>query len=71
MLPFKYKKEIANEYGWDRKTLYNKLRKYGIVMSRGLLSPLQQRKIYECLGYPSGVEEEEYQKLKDSESARN
>ena len=60
---YKYKKEIVEEYGWDRKTLYNKLKKYDIKIGRGLLSPGQQKEIYECLGYPIGVEEEDYRDL--------
>jgi hypothetical protein len=65
MLSYKYKKEIAAEYGCDRKTLYNRLRKYGICLERGALSPVQQKQIYECLGYPYGIDEADYLKVKD------
>lgn len=70
MLDYKYKKEIADEYGWDRKTLYNKLRNHDVIISRGLLSSAQQKEIYECLGYPPGVEEEDYEKVKTREDKR-
>jgi hypothetical protein len=43
MPSFKYKKEIADEYGWDRKTLYNKLKEHDLSIGRGLLSPAQQK----------------------------
>ena len=65
MPTYKYKKEIVAEYGWDRKPLYNKLRKCDLVFGRGLLSPAQQKLIYACLGYPSGVDEEDYEGVKD------
>ena len=57
----KYKNEIAGEYGFDRKTLYNRLRKCELLLPRGLLSPEQQKKIYDCLGYPAGVKREDYE----------
>ncbi len=63
MPAYKYKKEIVEEYGWNRKTLYNRLQKYDLHIGRGMLSPAQQKEIYECLGYPSGVEEEDYEGL--------
>lgn len=61
MLTFKYKHEIVAEYGFDRKTLYNKLKRCDIFVGRGLLSPAQQKVIYECLGYPAGVDEEDFE----------
>jgi hypothetical protein len=60
---YKYKKEIVAEYGWDRKTLYNRLRKCDLHIGRGMLSPAQQKGIYECLGYPPGVEEKDYEEV--------
>lgn len=59
----KYKHEIAAEYGFDRKTLHNKMKKCGISVSRGFVKPADQKRIYDCLGYPEGVKEEDYQHL--------
>lgn len=67
MLTYKYKKEIVQEYGWDRKTLYNRLKKCDLHLDRGMLSPAQQKEIYECLGYPPGVEEVDYEGLTSPE----
>jgi hypothetical protein len=64
MPSYKYKKEIADEYGWDRKTFYNKLKEHDLSIGRGLLSPAQQKQVYEYLGYPSGVTEKDYKNVK-------
>ncbi len=61
MAKHKLKIDIVREYGWDRKTLYNKLKRYDVQIPRGYLSMGQQKMIYECLGYPEGVEEEDYE----------
>ncbi len=61
---YKYKKEIVAEYGCARKTLYNKLRNNNLIIDRGLLSPAQQKLIYECLGYPEGVDRKDYENVK-------
>lgn len=60
----KLKIDIVREYGWDRKTLYNKLKKYNLILPRGYLSAKQQKMIYECLGYPEGVNEKDYESVK-------
>jgi transcriptional antiterminator len=50
---FKTRQQVANEYGISRKTLYRKLKKYGITLaSQGLLSPEQQQMIYRHMGNP-------------------
>ena len=50
---FKTRQQIADEYGINRKTLYRKLKKYGIALpSQGLLTPEQQQAIYARLGTP-------------------
>lgn len=66
-LQLKYKKNIADEYGVDKKTLYNKLKACGLEIGRGLLSLEQQKTIYECLGYPPGIKEEDYIHVKIEE----
>lgn len=70
MLSYKYKKEIALEYGWDRKTLYNKLCQHDLLLPRGFLSPAEQKLIYECLGYPSGVNKASYDEVQDLDDLR-
>ena len=71
MLEHKFKKEIAHEYGWDRKTLYNKLCRCGLFIGRGLVSPEQQKQIYNRLGYPPGIKEVDYKHLRDLSDAQN
>lgn len=56
MLPpmFKTRQQIADEYGISRKTLYRKLKRYGVLLpTQGLLTPEQQQTIYALLGDPS------------------
>jgi len=65
---FKTKLMIANEYGIDRKTLYRKLKKFKITIARGLVTPKDQERIYNCLGYPNGVEEKDYEHLSNEKS---
>jgi len=43
----KTRKQIAHELGVDRKTLYNRLKKAGIVLGNGLLTPEEQNLIYQ------------------------
>ncbi len=58
MKSFKYKHVIAAEYGLSPKTLQRKLVALGLSLPRGYLSPLQQKEIYEVLGYPPGVDKQ-------------
>jgi DNA invertase Pin-like site-specific DNA recombinase len=44
---------MAIEYGVSRTTFYRMLKKKEITLSRGLVTPNEQRKIYEKLGYPA------------------
>ena len=56
MFVYKFKKEIAGEYGFSVKTLNRKLQRAGLHLERGLLSVVQQKRIYDHLGYPTGVD---------------
>ena len=50
----KTRKELANEFGVDRKTLYRWLKKAGIVLSgNSMISPRELEQIYAQLGKPS------------------
>ena len=52
----KTRQEIANEYGIDRKTLYRWLKRENINISKGLVTPKEQKEIYEKLGKPEPKE---------------
>ena len=65
MSVWKHKNEIAVEYGVNRKTLYNRLKRRNISLPRGLLSLEQQKIIYDCLGYPAEVNKKDYDPLMD------
>jgi hypothetical protein len=64
----KYKRDIAQEYGFCPKTLQRKLASRKINLPRGYLDPLHQREIYEALGYPPGVCKQDYLDLDQGES---
>lgn len=56
----KTRKEIAHEYGIDRKTLYNWLKEEKIkIKQRRLITPKDQMIIYKCFGIPRFMSEEE------------
>ncbi|MFT6319918.1 MAG: transposase-like protein [Granulosicoccus sp.] len=56
----KTRTEIANEYGIDRKTLYNWLKTEGIELKkRRLLAPKKQEQIYRTYGIPSFIAKDE------------
>ncbi|NUO03551.1 MAG: helix-turn-helix domain-containing protein [Saprospiraceae bacterium] len=48
----KTRQQIADEYGVSRKTLYNWLKREGIAIKNGLVTPKEQRIIYEKFGAP-------------------
>jgi len=48
----KTRQEMANEFGVCRKTFYNMLKKANIQLSGSLITPLEQKMIYEKLGRP-------------------
>jgi len=48
----KTRQEIADEYGISTKTFSRWLKKENIVLSSGLLTPKEQKIIYETLGKP-------------------
>jgi hypothetical protein len=52
----KTKQQMADEYGVCRKTFNKLLRKKQIMLDRGLISPKDQKNIYDELGTPSGIE---------------
>ena len=49
---FKTRQEIANEYDIDRKTFDTLLKKAGIILPPGNISPLDQDIIYKYFGPP-------------------
>jgi hypothetical protein len=61
-MEYKYRKEIAKEYGFTVKTLNRKLKSVSLLIGRGLLSPSQQKQIYDQLGYPKGEDPNGYKK---------
>ena len=48
----KSRQQIAEEYGVCRKTLYNWLKQENIQLKHRLVSPKEQKEIYEKLGLP-------------------
>lgn len=50
----KTRQEIAEEYGISRRTLQRWLKKMGINLTNGLLTPSEQRQIYKKFGLPPG-----------------
>lgn len=48
----KTRSQIAAEYGICRKTLYNWLKKEGIQLRQGLITPKELARIYAVLGNP-------------------
>jgi DNA invertase Pin-like site-specific DNA recombinase len=52
IFPPKTRKQIAEEYGISRKTLYRWLNKAGIVLAPGLVKHEDLKRIYEVLGPP-------------------
>jgi len=49
-MKYKTRKEIAQEFNIDRKSLYRKLKAAGIFLKRGLVSLEDQERIYAILG---------------------
>jgi len=52
-MDYKTRQEIAQEYGVSRKTFYNWLKRERIYLQNRLVSPKDQRIIYEKLGKPT------------------
>jgi len=48
----KTKQDMANEYGVCLKTFVRWLKKHNIKISRGLITPKEQKEIYNKLGIP-------------------
>lgn len=51
----KTRQEIAGEYGVHPKTLLRWLKKAGIELPPGLISPIDQKRIYGKFGWPENV----------------
>lgn len=51
MLQIKTRKEIARELGIHPKTLSRWLKVHNIEVSSGLLTPVEQNRIYAALGF--------------------
>lgn len=50
------RKQLAHELGIHPKTLYRWLKKYDLKISRGLLTPAEQKQIYIKLGFLNSIE---------------
>jgi len=61
---FKTRQQIATEYGLSRSAFWRKLKKHHLELSPGLISLEWQKKIYESLGYPSGVSWKDFADIK-------
>lgn len=48
----KTRQQIADEYGVSRKTFYNWLKETEIKLKRRLVTPNEQKKIYNEFGHP-------------------
>jgi len=48
----KTRRQLADEFGMHVNTLMRKLKREGIELSKGLVCPKEQRKIYDLLGQP-------------------
>jgi transposase len=48
----KSRQEVANEYGISAKTMARWLKKEGLEISKGLLTPKEQAIIYAAFGLP-------------------
>jgi len=53
----KSRKEIANDYGVNVRTLYRWIKKSNIMLPRGLITASQQQLIYNKFGDPKIVKE--------------
>lgn len=51
MEKFKTRHELASELGMSYSTFWRKIKQYGIKVSKGLLSPYEQKNIIETLNY--------------------
>jgi predicted DNA-binding protein (UPF0251 family) len=49
----KTRKQMAREYGVNRRTFYRMLKRADIKVSHGLITPEEQREIYSKLGDPA------------------
>lgn len=48
----KTRQQIADEYGVSRKTFYNWLKEASIKLKRRLITPTEQKVIYDEFGHP-------------------
>ncbi len=51
----KTRQELAYEFGMSRTTFYRLLKRMNISLSPGLVTPVEQEKIYQKLGNPKSV----------------
>jgi len=54
----KTRQQIAESYGVSRKTSYNWLKRAGIKLGNGLVTPREQQLIYEAFGLPEREKKE-------------
>ncbi len=50
---YKTRSEMANEYGVSRRTFYEMIKEADFTLSRGLITPKEQEKIYKAFGDPA------------------
>ena len=63
MIKAKTLSNIAGEYGMGEKTLRRMLKEKNILYRRGLNLKPEQKRIYEELGYPKGVDKNDYKDM--------
>lgn len=63
MIALKTRQQIAEELGIDRKTLYNKLKQANVKLNKGLLTPEEQKVIFELFGKRTEALEEKSVRL--------
>jgi len=55
MFRAKKRKEIANEFGINRKTLYRWLKTENVQLKNRLITPDEQSMIYKLFGFPESL----------------
>lgn len=50
---YKTRRQMADEYGVSRRTFYKMVKKADFTLSRGLITPKEQEKIYKAFGNPA------------------
>ena len=61
---FRTRQQVAAEYGLSYTTLWRRLKQHGVIVPPGLLSLRWQKKIFETLGYPHGVDKKDFENVR-------